>query len=193
MGVIIAYRFRYPFLIMPLAVTLWFLSMDLAAMLVGGRPNFELRALVSMYFGLAMTLLAFWVDMRAIKTGDYAFWLYLFGVMTFWCGLTMQDSDSEVAKFFYFCTNIGLILIGAILVRKVFVVFGAFGCIAYLGHLSYDVFKDSWLFPIALSAIGLSIVFLGVQWQKHEAAITTRLHAMLPPKIQYLLSSRIKF
>jgi hypothetical protein len=27
-----------------------------------------------------MTLLAFWVDIRARKDKDYAFWLYLFGV-----------------------------------------------------------------------------------------------------------------
>ena len=64
-GAILAWKYKYPFLIMPVAVTLWYMSMDLAPMIAGGRPNYELRALVSMYFGLLMILLAFWVDLRA--------------------------------------------------------------------------------------------------------------------------------
>lgn len=72
-GAVIAFIYRYPFLQMPIAVTLWYMSMDIAAMLAGGRPDFELRALVSIYFGLAMALFAFWVDIRSAKSGDYAF------------------------------------------------------------------------------------------------------------------------
>jgi hypothetical protein len=41
----------------------------------------------------------------------------------------------------------------------------------YLGHLSYKVFRDSMLFPLALSAIGLGVVGLGILWQKREEAI----------------------
>jgi len=102
-GTIVAWKYKYPFLIMPIAVTLWYMSMDVAAMLAGGRPEFELRSLVSMYFGFLMIALAFWVDVRARKTADYAFWLYIFGVMAFWGGMTAQHSDDELSKFIYFC------------------------------------------------------------------------------------------
>ena len=81
----------------------------------------------------------------------------------------MQHSDSELARFIYFLTNLGLIGIGTVLVRRVFVVFGALGCAGYLEHLASSIFQDSWLFPIALTAIGLGIVHLGILWQRHEA------------------------
>ena len=190
-GTIIAWRYKYPFLIMPLAVTLWYLSMDLAPMLAGGdRPEYEFRALVSMYFGLLIVFLAFWVDVRARKTADYAFWLYIFGVMAFWGGMTSQHSDSEISKFIYFCINLLMMGVGVMLVRRVFVIFGAIGGCIYLGHLASTVFKDSWLFPIALTAIGLLIIYLGVQWQKHEKMITDIARSVLPDQIRELLESK---
>ena len=110
--------------------------------------------------------------------------------MAFWCGLSMQHSDSELAKFIYFLTKLGLIGIGAVLVRRVFVVFGALGCAGYLEHLAASVFKDSWLFPIALTAIGLGIIYLGILWQRHEAAINGRVQALLPQALRELLAAR---
>ncbi len=189
-GAILAWHYKYPFLLMPIAVTLWYLSMDIAAMLVGGRADFELRALVSMYFGLLITLLAFWVDIRSRKTMDYAFWLYLFGVIAFWGGMTAQHSDSELSRFIYFCINLGLIGIGVLLVRRVFVVFGAIGGSIYLGHLASSVFRDGWMFPIILTAVGLGIIYLGILWQRNEQAITERARSILPAQIRELLEAR---
>jgi len=191
-GAIIAFIYRYPFLQMPVAVTLWYMSMDLAVMLAGGeRPDFELRSLVSLYFGLTMTLFAFWVDIRSSKSGDYAFWLYIFGVIAFWGGLTSQHSDSELSKFFYLCINLVLIVAGVIIVRRVFVVFGAIGCSVYLGHLAAEVFKKSWLFPIALTAIGLGVIFLGLLWQKNEKKITRKVRNHMPQPLQELMDKRV--
>lgn len=42
-------------------------------MITGGGSGYELRALVSMYFGLVIVLLAFWVDFRAKGKADYTF------------------------------------------------------------------------------------------------------------------------
>jgi hypothetical protein len=189
-GALIFYRYRYPFLLMPIAVTLWYLSMDIAAMIIGGYANFELRALVSMYFGLAITLFAFWVDMRGYKSGDYAFWLYMFGVIAFWGGMTSQYSDSELAKFIYFTINLLMIAVGVVIVRRVFVVFGALGSAFYLGHLANVVFKDSLLFPIALTAIGLGLIYLGVLWQKHEQQISENIQAHLPAALREFLVAK---
>lgn len=189
-GTAMARAYRYPFMIMPIAVTLWYMSMDIAVMLTDGRYDFQFRALFSLWFGLLTTLLAFWVDIRSRKSGDYAFWLYLFGVMTFWGGLSMQHSDSELSKFIYFCINLGLIAIGATLVRRVFVIFGAFGCFWYLQHLASEIFEDSWLFPIALTAIGLGIVYLGIVWQRNEQRITEKTRAVMPAALRELLSER---
>lgn len=189
-GVIMAWRYRYPFLVMPIAFTLWYLTMDITAVISEGDFNWDLRKLVSMYSGLLVIGLAFWVDFRSRNKADYAFWLYLFGVMAFWSGLTLQDSDSELAKFFYFMINMLLIAVGVVLVRRVFVVFGAIGCCIYLGHLAWDVFEDSWLFPIALTAIGLAIVYLGVLWQKNEKTLTAKVRGLLPQQLKEFLESK---
>jgi len=189
-GSIMAWKYRYPFLIMPVAATLWYMSMDLAPFLNDGKYDFEFKALVSMWFGVANILLAFWVDIRSRKSGDYAFWLYLFGVLAFWGGLTSQHSDSELSKLFYCLINLGLIGIGVVLVRRVFVIFGAIGCCVYIGHLASTVFKDSWFFPISLTFIGLGIVFAGVWWQKNEQMITGKVRAVLPAALSELLEQR---
>jgi hypothetical protein len=189
-GITIARIYKYPFLLMPIALTLWYLSMDIAAMLTGNWPEYELRKLVSMYFGLLMICLAFWVDFRARHTGDYAFWLYIFGVIAFWGGMTLQHSDSELSKLGYFCINLLMLGIGVLLVRRVFVVFGAIGSSIYLGHLASSIFEDSWLFPLALTAIGLLIIYAGVLWQKNESALTNRGRSILPRQLQEFLATK---
>lgn len=189
-GVIIAWKYKFPFLVMPIAITLWYMTMDITAMVSGGDMTWELRKLVSLYTGLLMIGLAFWVDIRSYKKADYAFWIYIFGVIAFWGGLSSQHSDSELSKFIYFCINLLIIGVGVLLVRRVFVVFGAIGGCGYLGYLASDVFKDSWLFPVALTAIGLGIIYLGILWQKHEQYITKRSRSLLPVSLQELLEAK---
>src|SRR5690554_39176 len=135
-GVAMAWRYKYPFLIMPIAVTLWYMTMDITAMLTGGDYYWDLRKIVSMYSGLLMIALAFWVDIRSRHTADYAFWIYIFGVLAFWGGMSAQYSDSELAKLIYFSINIAMIGVGVLLVRRVFVVFGAIGSCRSEEHTS---------------------------------------------------------
>jgi hypothetical protein len=192
-GAVALRRYRLPFLVLPVAVTLWYLSMDLVPFLFGGESAtfFSTRGRwVSSCFGLAMTLLAFRVDLRTTQAKDYAFWLYVLGVLTFWGGLTSMDSNSELGKFLYGCINLTMIAIGAALARRVFAVFGGIGVAFYLGHLSHTVFKDSMLFPVALTAIGLLVVAAGVWWQRREAQIGARLRSFLPLPVRQLVERR---
>jgi len=189
-GVIIAWKYKYPFLVMPIAVTLWYMTMDIAVMISGGDVTWELRKLVSLYSGLLMVGLAFWVDIRSRHKADYAFWIYIFGVIAFWGGLSSLSSDNELSKFIYFCINLIMIGVGVLLIRRVFVVFGALGSCGYLGHLASDVFRDSWLFPIALTAIGLGIIYLGGLWLNHEKAITKKSRSFLPVPLRELLEAK---
>lgn len=189
-GALMLWRYRLPFLVMPVAVTLWYMSMDLTPFLFGEMDlTWELRKLVSLWIGLLIVLLAFWIDIRSRHQMDYAFWLYLFGVAAFWGGLSLMDSDNEFSKFIYLCVNLVMILIGAILSRKVFAVFGGLGIAMYFGHLAYDVFKDSLLFPFVLTIIGLGVVFFGVIWQRHETKFSHRLRSILPAALRELIES----
>jgi len=192
-GAVALWRYRLPFLVLPVAVTLWYMSMDLAPFLFGGDAMtfFSSRGkLVSTCFGLAMTLIAFWIDVRSRQPRDFAFWLYVFGVLTFWGGLTSMDSNSELGRLLYCCINLLLIAIGAALSRRVFAVFGGIGVALYLGHLSHTVFQDSMLFPVALTAIGLAVIAAGVAWQRHESAIGTWLRSLLPAPVRALVEHR---
>lgn len=190
-GAVMLWRYRLPFLVMPVAVTLWYMSMDLAPFLFGAEyVSWELRKWVSLWFGLLIVLLAFWVDIRNQSSRDFAFWLYIFGVTAFWSGLSLMESESEWSKLLYCLMNIAMIFTGAILGRRVFVVFGGLGVAGYLGHLAYEVFENSLLFPIALTLIGLAIVWLGILWQRHEQRVSDRLRRLLPAPLRELIARR---
>lgn len=191
-GVALLARYRLPFLVLPVAVTLWYMSMDLTPLVAGADAawTWELRQRVSLWFGLAMVLVAFRVDVRSRRGPDFAFWLYLFGALAFWGGLSLQRSDSELGKFLYLCVNLLMIAVGCALGRRVFAVLGGLGVAGYLGYLAYDVFRDSLLFPFALTLIGGAVVYAGIVWQRHEDAIGARLRAMLPLPVRTLLEGR---
>jgi hypothetical protein len=190
-GAVMLWRYRLPFLVMPIAVTLWYMSMDLTPFLFGHEDlTWTLRQVVSLWFGLLMLVVAFWVDMQTRHEKDYAFWLYLFGVLAFWGGLSFMNSDSELSKFIYLCINLTMIVVGAILSRRVFTVFGGIGAAGYLGHLAYDVFKDSMVFPFVLTLMGLGVILLGIYWQRHEHRMNAYLRGLMPQPLKQLIEKR---
>lgn len=187
MAAVALWRYRMAFLLMPVGVALWYLSMDLVPLLFQDLDHsWELRKLVTLYMGLLTVGLAFWIDVRSGREKDYAFWLYLFGVLMFWCGLSLMRSDSELNKFLYCMINFGMIAVGGLLMRRVFAVFGAFGVAGYLYHLA-DIFSGSLLFPVALALIGIGVVFTGLWWQRHETRIHGALLDVLPLPVRRLV------
>lgn len=185
-AVVMLWRYRLPFMVMPVAVTVWYMYMDVAHMLMQHNGfDWQFSRDISLVFGIGTCLIAMWVDMRSrLASGewrqDFAFWLYIFGTIMFWCGLSLQDSGSELGKALYALINLGLIFLGAAIGRRVFTVFGAFGIAGYLAYLSHRVFRDSLMFPFALTLLGLAVVALGIWWQRHEKQIEARLSAWLP-------------
>ncbi|QTL03002.1 hypothetical protein J5J86_19885 [Aquabacter sp. L1I39] len=182
-GGLALWRLRLPFLVMPVALTLWYMSMDLARWPAGTDPwDLDHARHVSLVFGLAMCGAGGVLDALRSRRGgaDFATWLYLFGAVAAWGAITASDSGSEAARLGYALFNGVLVLFGAVIGRRVFTILGAMGVALYLGHLSFELFRDSLLFPLALSAIGLAMVGAGLFWQRHEAAIHRRLRALLP-------------
>jgi hypothetical protein len=179
---LVALRFyRFPFILMIAAVTLWFMSMDVADWLKGidTYASFSLRQKVSMVFGLILIPVAWAVDL-ARKDKDYGFWLHLVGAITFWGGLSMQSSDSELSKFIYCLINLALIGFAVFLSRRVYAVFGGIGLMLYVGHLAHKIFKDSLMFPFALSLLGLGVIGLGLLYYRRSAAINAAMERVLP-------------
>lgn len=184
---VMLWRYKLPFMVMPVAVTLWYMSMDVAKGLMQTSGwDYKFMRDVSLVFGLGTCAMAMWVDTRTRLSRDvqwrqdFAFWLYLFGAIMFWSALSLRDSSNELGKFLYALLNIGLVMLGAGIGRRVFTVFGALGVAGYLGYLSHRVFQNSLLFPFALTLLGLGVVWLGVKWQRNEAAINAYLSRWVP-------------
>jgi hypothetical protein len=176
---------RFPFLIAPVAFALWFMSMDLVPWVFGEDwDSWDQRRIVSLWFGLGILAPAWAVDVRA--RGDFAFWLHLFGLMAFWGGLTLLDSGNELGKAFYCLINLALLLLALFLQRRAYAVFGALGIAAYLCHLAGEVFRDSLLYPFALSAIGILIIVAGLWLHRRQAALMMLLDQRLPPALRSL-------
>jgi len=173
----------FPFLTFPLAFALWFLSLDVAALLIGshGLVAFEQKQLITLLFGATVLGVTYLLDHRTDQ--DYAFWLYLFGLVAFWGALTYDG----VGSVSYCLINLGLMLVAVLLQRKTFMVFGAIGVYSYLGHLAFDVFRNSLLFPAALTALGIAIIAAGVWYRSREAAVEETLLRILPGAVRRTL------
>ena len=63
----------------------------------------------------------------------------------------------------------------------------AIGEYSYLGHLAFDVFKNSLLFPAALTALGIAIIAAGVWCRSREAAVEAALLRVLPGAVRRTL------
>lgn len=190
-GILLLWRYKLPFMMMPIAVVLWYMSMDITPFLFHDSDyNWTLRAKVSIGFGLFMLIGAFITDLKTRHSLDYAWWLYLFGLLAFWGGLSSQHSGNEWAKFGYCLINLGLIAVGGMLARRVFAVFGGIGVAGYLSYLAWNLFEDSLMFPFVLSFIGLAVIWAGLIWQKREKAIHQRLQQFLPQALREMIAHR---
>lgn len=183
----LALRFyRFPFIVLIAAIALWFLSMDIVPWITGlPSGDFETSRRVSIWFGLGIIAAAIAVNGRQ-RTGDFAFWLYLFGVLTFWGGITATSGGTALAKAMYCAMNVGFLAIAVFLGRRVFALFGTIGIAIYLGDLAEKVFRDSMLFPFALSLIGIIIIALGLYFHRHQDAIRGWCDARMPPLLKRL-------
>lgn len=187
---LIALKFvKFPFLTAPVAFSLWFMSMDLTPLLFGKFNLFwNERLWVSFWFGLACLVVAYWVDIKTTRIAeDYAFWLYLFGLLTFWFGMTLMSDGTEWEYFLYFLINLSLMLLSVLLQRRVFIVFGVLGVFGYFGHLAYTIFAGSLLFPLALTVLGVLVIYSGIWYQRQRPTIERAILNAVPMSFRKLL------
>jgi hypothetical protein len=179
---LLALRFiKFPFLTFPLAFCLWYLSMYIVPLLYGKDVGFHTQALVSLWYGIVCLAIAYLVDLRCRRSeGDFAFWLYLFGLITFWFSLPFSGQDSEWSRFIYALINLGLMALSLLLKRRFFMIFGGLGLFGYISYLAFRVFANSLLFPLALSALGIAIIYLGFIYQRHYRALEHYFDELLP-------------
>jgi len=184
-GLLMLRLLPFPFVTLPVALALWFMSMDLSAALYPAGFNWSMRYTVSVYFGLAMLLACLLIDGRTRQ--DYVFWGYLVGLLAFCGGLSFMGSGSQWGGPIYCLIHLVLMGLAVALRRTVFMVFGGLGIWCYLGYLSYSVFEDSLLFPIILTLLGLALIALGVTYSKHRGRLTSAIRSAFPEDLLRLI------
>ena len=180
----------FPFITFVAAVMAWFLTMDLADLIVGidiasWSNSWAARRAITQWFGLALMILAWCIDLKK-RAGDFGFWLHLAGIAAFWGAVTAQSGGNELAKFVYCLMNVGLVFLSVFLSRRVYAVFGTIGIMIYLGYLAEKVFRNSLLFPFALSALGLGLIGLGILYFRNRARIEAKMESMMLPSLARL-------
>ncbi len=175
---ILFYRYRLAFMLMPVAVTGWYFSMDLARMLsqigIEYGSSRTVERVTAIVVGLSMVIISLLADRRNRRNPDFGFWFCLFGAISFWGGVCWSNSDIWWHKHAFAALCVLMIFAGALLQRRIFTVLGAISFAGYLSWLSYSLFANSLLFPIVLSGIGLAIIGFGIWWHKHEEQFEQR-------------------
>ena len=155
---------QFPFLLAPVSFSLWFLSMDVAplfpAWYSGWRGLWEVRRQVSLVFGVGMLAAGRILEMVMGAHPDFGFWLYLFGLITFWFSLTFDFPEYDLHGSIYFLINICLGLIGSHLDRTTFHVFGTMGVVVYVyGIMSNRIKTQKSLALWGLKALASAALF----------------------------------
>ena len=170
---------KFPFHVFLIAGSLWFFSMDIVPIIYETTDiTWTQRAYISQIFGLLMIGIGYFADIKFKK--DYAFWMYLFGLLTLVSGLSIFYNN-DLFKFVLFgAANVLLILFSLLINRNVFLVFGAMGLLEFMSRLSWKYFEKSVFFPFALTMIGVLLIFSGIFFQKNRKKIEETIINKLP-------------
>lgn len=160
---LVVFKVSFPFLLFPISWMLWFLSMDLAPFLPewykGWRGMFEARRILSLLFGLGMLITGRLFEIQFGSDPDFGFWLYLFGLISFWLSVTFDFPEYDLHGSLYLLLNIALCLIGSHLNRTTFHIFATLGVFIYtIGVYTNNIKPQKsfllWLLK-AFSVVGL--------------------------------------
>jgi hypothetical protein len=176
-AVVALWRTRFPLLTLLVAFWTWYLSMDLTEWLTGhdDRAWGTVEWIVGAAVGLVMLGIGGWLQ-RARGARAYSFWPYLFGHLTVFGNLTALVWDGGPwLGLVFLAVYLGFVVASVWLQARVFLVFGALGCYAYVARLAFDVFEGSLGFVFTLAALGLLIVLSAVAYQRYAQAWLTRM------------------
>jgi hypothetical protein len=166
--------YKFPFLVFPLASSLWWLVIHYFLLNFDNKINSTDEKIVSCIIGLITLIISYFVD-RKYKEFDFAFWGYLVGIISIW-GVLISD----FLEFYYLVLNIFFMIISIYLRRKVFFAFGVIGAFGQLAHSFYVIFKGSFMLPLAVAIIGFLIIFLGIKYQRNRQKIEAFVENLFP-------------
>jgi hypothetical protein len=187
----IALRFiPLPFILLIGAVALWFLAMDVLRRFgVETIGDWESRRRITLGFGLVTVAAAWALDLSRARR-DFGFWLHLVGATTLWCALAASESTIGFGKGVFYLFNVGFIALGLFLNRSVYVVLGALGLVGSLVYLAADALGGRLPLVLALAALVVAIIVLGVVFQRRQGQINAAIERHIPAMLRALRPAR---
>ncbi|HEY9837339.1 MAG TPA: DUF2157 domain-containing protein, partial [Vampirovibrionales bacterium] len=110
-GLITIKLIKFSFLMTPITLAFGFLSFHVTAVVsfyyTGESWWYNQETWIFFWFGLICLMVAYWVDVKtSALEEDYAFWLYLFGLLSFWFSITFMGMGYSWSPFIYLLTNL---------------------------------------------------------------------------------------
>lgn len=148
-GILAVRRVPFSFVLLPVAIFVWFISMDLTPLLSASATEHAYEK-VSALVGAA-TLLVVWI-MRARQAAHLTYWLEVAGVVSLDVGLASMHSGNLWTKVPFLAIQLGLLAVGLRIRRGIFIIAGTLGTIGV----------SAWAFSVDREDRALACGLMGV-------------------------------
>ena len=169
------------------AIVLFYTRFPLITLLIAGFTHITLIDIVQMIAGESfpaaeatsvicsgLILLGIWITFKGMKS--YAFWFKLYGLIGLQIAFSILFFDNESILFglFFLAVYLVMMWLSIYLREAMFLVFSIISIYFYIFRLVFDIFENTVYFPLILGIIGVSIVLLGVMFQKYGKKLFRR-------------------
>jgi lipid-A-disaccharide synthase-like uncharacterized protein len=172
-GLVALSVFRFPLLLLPVALVAWYGLVDNAALLVGETGN-DAHAVLSIGVGLLLVAAGIWLDRNERKA--YAFWSHVVGGVAVAGGILELLGNDDWSWALGGAVALAYIAVAALLARSSYAVIGAIGVLVVGNHFIEQWYSSlsipflleasgnsaEWKGPVSYIVLGLILVVLGV-------------------------------
>jgi hypothetical protein len=167
-------RVRFSVLAAPIAAALIALLLHLGQALGDPRLTWYVGPYYQCVVACAILAIAYAVERRQPADEDYAFWLYLGGVVMLF--VAYVQVWPHIGRWRHALPLVAAALVTASLYlrRRTLLVAGGVAAFGYLGYLAFDVFRRVVALPITLATLGLLVIVSTVWMQRRFPALVDR-------------------
>jgi hypothetical protein len=167
-------RVNFSVLGAPIAVALVALLLHLGQALGDPRLSWYIGPYYTCVVACAMIAIGYAAERRQPPGEDYAFWVYLAGLVTLFVGYF--EVWPYIGRWRHALPLVAAALVTASLYlrRRTLLVAGGVVAFGYLGYLAFDVFRRVVALPITLATLGLLVIVSTVWMQRRFPRLVDR-------------------
>lgn len=165
---------RYALLMKPIAVSLLVLTFHVSESLFGYTFQSTAAGWAVVAAASLILVMGYAVDVLNDTKQDYAFWLFLPGLVAAFIGMVMVWSYDKPLRHLLIVIAIVTMTVAVYMRRRTFLLFGAVWFVWYLGYVVFDVFRRVVALPILLATVGLVVILSAVWIQRTYPRLVSR-------------------